>query len=166
MDKFLISSNNYDFILSNILFLKQNGVSKIYLRDKNLSLDILDKFLSLSDIEIFINHIPYLLSRHTNIHLKSYELDLANDLANYKLSYSAHSLNDIFKAYEKNIDYIFISPIFFVEGKNKPLGVDFLKQIPNHIRSRIFALGGINNSNLQVFDNFNIAGIAGIRMFL
>lgn len=166
MDKFLISSNNYDFILSNISFLKQSGVSKIYLRDKNLSLEILDKFLSLNNIEIFINHIPYLLSKHTNIHLKSYELDLAKDLANYKLSYSAHSLDDILKAYENDISYIFISPIFFVKDKNKPLGVDFLKQIPNHIKSRIFALGGINNSNLQVFDSLNIAGIAGIRMFL
>lgn len=113
MDKFLISNNNYDFILSHISQLKQNGVSKIYLRDKNLPLNILERFLLLNNVEIFINHIPSLLSKHTNIHLKGYELSLAKRLFGYKLSYSAHSLDEIFKAYESDIAYIFISPIFF-----------------------------------------------------
>lgn len=166
MDKFLISNNNYDFILSNISKLKQSGVSKIYLRDKNLSFKILDRFLALKDVEIFINYIPSLLSKHKHIHLKSHELKLAKDLSSYTLSCSTHSLDEIFRAYESNISYIFISPIFFVEGKSEPLGVDFLSKIPHYMRSRIFALGGINSANLHTLEHFNIAGMAGIRMFL
>lgn len=90
----------------------------------------------------------------------------AQDLcANLKLSYSAHSLSDILNAHKARIDYIFISPIFAVENKNPPLGIDFLAQIPHEIRSKIFALGGINANNIKDFENLGIAGIAGIRIF-
>ena len=86
---------------------------------------------------------------------------------NYKkiLSYSAHSLSDILNAHKAKIDYIFISPIFAVENKNLPLGIDFIKQIPREIKPKIFALGGINSDNINAFENLGIAGIAGIRIF-
>ncbi len=81
------------------------------------------------------------------------------------LSYSAHSLSDILNAHSAKIDYIFISPIFAVENKNPPLGVEFLAQIPREIKPKIFALGGINKTNIHAFENLGIAGIAGIRAF-
>lgn len=81
------------------------------------------------------------------------------------LSYSAHSLEDILKAHKAKIDYIFISPIFAVENKNLPLGIDFIKQIPREIKPKIFTLGGINAQNIKAFENLGIAGIAGIRIF-
>lgn len=81
------------------------------------------------------------------------------------LSYSAHSLDDILNAHRAKIDYIFISPIFAVENKNPPLGIDFIKQIPREIKPKIFALGGINANNIKMFENLDIAGVAGIRAF-
>lgn len=81
------------------------------------------------------------------------------------LSYSAHSLEDILNAHKAKIDYIFISPVFAVENKNPPLGIDFIKQIPREIKPKIFALGGINARNIKAFENLGIAGIAGIRIF-
>lgn len=98
-------------------------------------------------------------------------LDSANFAESYSqnlpkiLSYSAHSLDDILNAHKAKIDYIFISPIFAVENKNSPLGIDFIKQIPSEIKPKIFALGGINSDNIKAFENLGIAGIAGIRIF-
>ncbi|MGX3011615.1 thiamine phosphate synthase [Helicobacter sp. 23-1044] len=81
------------------------------------------------------------------------------------LSYSAHSLKDIIRAHEARIDFIFISPIFAVENKNAPLGIEFLAKIPREIKPKIFALGGINASNIHQFENLGIRGVAGIRIF-
>ncbi|RDU63965.1 thiamine phosphate synthase [Helicobacter sp. MIT 14-3879] len=170
MDKFLISNKNYEFILSNLSFMKNFGVSKIYLRDEDLSINILNNFLVSTkkyDIKIFINYNPKLsYFGKCGIHLKGKQLHLANDLTNIPISYSAHSLDDVLKAYYSGVSYIFISPIFFVENKNKPLGIEFIKQIPLYIRNKIFALGGIDSTNITELEGLGIAGVAGIRMFL
>ena len=211
LEKFLITHNNYDAILANSTRLAEYNITKIYLRDKNLSIKIFRAFLELKNIEIFVNYSDSSeILAHKNIHLKSDELHLAGELKkydliqkvkatsicrserseesqkkknrdssvaslpqndkvriNYKtiLSYSAHSLEDILKAHRAKIDYIFISPIFVVENKNPPLGIDFIKQIPREIKPKIFALGGINANNIKAFENLGIAGIAGIRIF-
>lgn len=173
LTKFLITHNNYDAILANPARLAEHNITKIYLRDKNLPLSIFRAFLELKNVEIFVNHSdsPTILA-HKNIHLKSDELYLAKSLKSCDspksariLSYSAHSLEDILNAHKAKIDYIFISPIFAVENKNPPLGIDFIKQIPREIKPKIFALGGINANNIKAFENLGIAGIAGIRAF-
>lgn len=201
LEKFLITHNNYDAILANSARLAEHNITKIYLRDKNLSIKIFRAFLELKNVEIFVNYSDSsAILAHKNIHLKSDELHLAGELKNIDchdlplaslamtdsgaktldsaifaesysqnlpkiLSYSAHSLGDILKAHKAKIDYIFISPIFAVENKNPPLGIDFIKQIPREIKPKIFALGGINAQNINAFENLGIAGIAGIRIF-
>lgn len=198
LEKFLITHNNYDAILANSARLAEHNITKIYLRDKNLSIKIFRVFLELKNVEIFVNHSDSSeILAHKNIHLKSDELHLAKELKSQNLldsanlininraksldsaiftesysqnlpkilSYSAHSLDDILKAHKAKIDYIFISPIFAVENKNPPLGVEFLAQIPREIKPKIFALGGINAQNIKAFENLGIAGIAGIRIF-
>ena len=173
MQKFFITHNNYDAILANPARLAEHNITKIYLRDKKLPIEIFRAFLELKNVEIFVNHSdsPEILA-HKNIHLKSDELHLAKVLKSCDspkiariLSYSAHSLSNIFNAHKAKIDYIFISPIFAVENKNPPLGVEFLTQIPREIKPKIFALGGINENNIHAFENLGIAGIAGIRAF-
>ena len=180
----MITHNNYDAILANPTRLAEHNITKIYLRDKNLPLKIFRAFLRLKNVEIFVNHndLPEILA-HKNIHLKSDELHLAGKLKSVDcydlplanalnaqnppkvLSYSAHSLSDILSAHRAKIDYIFISPIFAVENKNPPLGVEFLANIPREIKPKIFALGGINSDNIKEFENIGIGGIAGIRAF-
>ena len=184
MEKFLITNNNYNAILAHSACLAEHNITKIYLRDKNLPLKIFHAFLRLKNVEIFVNYndSPEILA-HKNIHLKSDELHLAGKLKGVDcydlplanapnsqnppkvLSYSAHSLSDILNAHRAKIDYIFISPIFAVENKNPPLGVEFLAQIPREIKPKIFALGGINSDNIKEFENIGIGGIAGIRIF-
>lgn len=173
MQKFLITHNNYEAILANPTRLAEHNINKIYLRDRNLPSEIFHAFLELKNVEIFVNRSesPEILA-HKNIHLKSDELHLAKSLKSCDspksariLSYSAHSLSDILNAHKAKIDYIFISPVFAVENKNPPLGVEFLAQIPRKIKPKIFALGGINANNIHAFENLDIAGIAGIRAF-
>lgn len=168
LEKFLITNNNYDVILSHTSLFKRHNISKIYVRDKHLSKEIFEKFLAIKDTEIFINVMESSdFLAHKNIHLKGNELHLAKDFQSNGaiLSYSAHSMQDILEAYKLHINYIFISPIFAVSGKNMPLGVGFLGQIPQEIKNRIFALGGIDKNNMQIFEKLGIKGIAGIRIF-
>lgn len=166
LEKFLITNNNYEAILAKNELLYRHNIRKIYLRDSALDLRILERFLKLKDIEIFINFVES-GKDFRQIHLKGNQLHLARSLKqNGKiLSYSAHSMQEILEAFRLDIDYIFISPIFAVRGKNEPLGVEFLEQIPREIRSRIFALGGIQQSNVAIFEKLGIKGIAGIRIF-
>lgn len=167
LEKFLITNNNYSAILANPARLAEHKITKIYLRDRNLSPTIFRAFLELKNVEIFVNYTesPELLS-YKNIHLKGNELHLAGRFKGIKvLSYSAHSLEDIIRAHESKIDYIFISPIFAVEGKNAPLGLEIFTQIPCEVKPKIFALGGINEDNIKDFENLGIRGVAGIRAF-
>ena len=190
IEKFLITNGNYNAILANPARLRENNITKIYLRDKKLPSEIFRAFLelqsALKNVEIFVNYAksPTILA-HKYIHLKSDELHLAKSLKsqnlgvesthplapsaregkNKILSYSAHSLKDIICAHKAKINYIFISPIFAVENKNAPLGIEFLKQIPREIKPKIFALGGINADNIKDFENLGIRGVAGSRAF-
>lgn len=171
IEKFLITDGNYNAILANPTRLREHNITKIYLRDKKLPSEILREFQQIKNVEIFVNYSESnAILAHTHIHLRGDELHLARNLqdssANHKiLSYSAHSLEDIIRAHEAQINYIFISPIFAVENKNAPLGIEFLKQIPREIKPKIFALGGINADNIKDFENLGIRGVAGIRAF-
>lgn len=173
LDKFLITSNKfYNDIDSNILYACDCGVSKIYLREFEIYrfykfVDICSKY----KLSLFVNYVNFyiddILKFANGIHLKSTDFDLIESIPHKKLvSYSAHNINDVIKAYNKNIDYIFLSPIFNVKDKGPALGISYLNKIPNKYKNKIYALGGINHSNIDSFLNIGIKGVAGIRMFL
>lgn len=172
LDKFLITSPIfYKNIDKNLKYALSLGVSKVYLRDLKLSKSLLLSFIKSCkkyNILLFINYIVDFLSYDiAGIHLRGQELGLRDKLANFFLvSYSAHSLNDVIKAYEMNVNFIFLSPIFSLENKNPMLGIEYIQRIPPIYRDSIYALGGINFSNESLFFNLGIRGIAGIRMFI
>jgi thiamine-phosphate pyrophosphorylase len=70
------------------------------------------------------------------------------------------------QAYQDGADYVFISPIFQVEGKAPPIGVEKLKEIVNKLPLPVYALGGINKFNVQSVLDTGVYGIASIRYFL
>ncbi|RAX52688.1 hypothetical protein CCY99_06865 [Helicobacter sp. 16-1353] len=172
IDKFLITNPSfYTNIDRNIAYAMESGVSKIYLRDIGLSENLLIDFLESCkkyNILLFINYIVKFLSYNINgIHLKGGELHLVDKIpANLFISYSAHSLDDVINAYNSNVDFIFLSPILFVKGKMPPLGIEYINKIPDIYKHKIYALGGINSTNIEDFYNLGIKGVAGIRMFL
>lgn len=173
LDKFLITNHLFYINTANHLsYASKLGVSKVYLRDLNLCLDILESFgesCKKLNILLFINYLKDFLSHSLvrGVHLKSDELDYKPNIPqNLLTSYSAHNLNDIEKAYNAGIDYIFLSPIFFVEHKMPPLGLEYISKIPQIYKKRLYALGGINHSNISHFVSLGVKGVAGIRMFL
>ncbi|RUM60782.1 MAG: thiamine phosphate synthase [Persephonella sp.] len=79
---------------------------------------------------------------------------------------SCHSLECALNSEKEGADYIFISPIFFVEGKGKPIGLEGLKEVIAKVKIPIYALGGINKENLKEVFKTGVYGVASIRMFL
>ncbi|MDR1007366.1 MAG: thiamine phosphate synthase [Campylobacteraceae bacterium] len=80
---------------------------------------------------------------------------------------SAHSLQEANEALLFGVDLITISPIFYVENKNKPLGLEKLKEITDKIPNKCIALGGIlENSQIHTCKEAGAIGYASIRYFL
>ena len=98
LEKFLITNGNYSAILANPTRLAEHNINKIYLRDRNLPIEIFRAFLKLKNVEIFVNRSdsPEILA-HKNIHLKSDELHLAGELKNmdcYDLPLASLAMTD------------------------------------------------------------------------
>lgn len=172
LDRFLITTPDfYSNITENLAYAKNLGASKVYVRDTSLAPEILGAFMESClkyDMVLFINAIKaYFACGVGGIHLKSAELARIDEIPRHlRTSYSAHSLEDIEVAYNRGVDCIFISPIFAVKDKGRALGVEILGKIPLRFRHKIYALGGINASNLAQIAAFGIKGVAGIRMFI
>ena len=79
---------------------------------------------------------------------------------------SCHSLECAKVAEEQGADYITFSPIFYVPNKGKPQGLDKLKEVVNQISIPVYALGGINSSNIDDVLKTGVFGVASIRLFL
>lgn len=173
LDRFLITSQQfYGDIDSNVSYAYDCGVSKIYLREFEIPrfynlLTACQKFNILLFVNYIDKHKEHILKYANGIHLKSRDFAIADFIPSEKLvSYSAHNLNDVDKAHNKGVDFIFLSPVFFVVGKGSPLGIEYFYNLPNKYKDKIYALGGINFDNISMFYDTNIRGIAGIRMFL
>ncbi|MDR1976105.1 MAG: thiamine phosphate synthase [Campylobacteraceae bacterium] len=80
---------------------------------------------------------------------------------------SAHSLDEAKEAVDLGADFITISPIFYTPDKNKPLGLEKLKEITAKIPTKCIALGGIlEESQILAIKEAGAAGFASIRYFL
>lgn len=170
MDRFLITHPSFYPKIHAILQNAKNlGASKIYIRDETIAKNTLYKIANCAlefDFEIFINHCIFKCDwmKNCHLHLKTSELNLLSNYhkKSFKISCSAHNLAQINIA--NNANYIFLSPIFATKNKT-PLGMEIFSKIPDSLKSKIYALGGINEANLALFKDLNIAGIAGISMF-
>ena len=164
--------------LDTIKEVLDKGVRLIQIREKDLSDDELynltDKVLEVSkgyDAKIFINSrvdIAYMLGLD-GVHLTSRSVPVSvvkRKFPDLIVGKSCHSVEDVLKAQEEGADYVFISPIFEVEGKGKPIGIEGLKKVLEVAKIPVYALGGINNSNVEEVLKTGVYGIAGIRFFL
>jgi thiamine-phosphate pyrophosphorylase len=80
---------------------------------------------------------------------------------------SAHSLKEANEAVSLGADFITISPVFYTPNKNKPLGLEKLKEITDKIPNKCIALGGISDSSeIQMCEDAGAVGYASIRYFL
>jgi len=109
------------------------------------------------------------ISKIDGVHLPENSFDVKDVKTNFPeliVGKSCHSFECAKKAEKEGADYIIFSPIFEVEGKGKPKGIDSLKKLVESVSIPVYALGGINSSNIDKVFETGVFGVAGIRLFL
>ena len=100
----------------------------------------------------------YLPSFNNNINHLSYKFR-----KKFLIIGSAHNLKEIRIKEKQRVKKIFISSIFKKE-KNY-LGINKFKKLSRLTKTKIIALGGINQNNLKKIKLLNISGFAAINFF-
>lgn len=88
---------------------------------------------------------------------------------NFIFSFSCHSFKSFLSARKLKPDMIFISPIFPTSShkETKSLGLQYLAKIITKNRNSlpIYALGGVNSTNLKSLKKLGLAGFGAINFF-
>lgn len=105
-------------------------------------------------------NIKYCDGVHLNAKSKSVQEVRAAFGGNIAIGYSSHSVNEAREALKAGADYVFLSPVFkSKDGLSKPLGLEEFNRAVEEIGSGVFALGGVNSSNVGLLST-KITGIA------
>ena len=78
---------------------------------------------------------------------------------------SAHNQKEISEKISQKCKAVFLSPIFNVKKKNKFLGIHKFNLLSRVNKINIFALGGINEHNIQKLNLLYVKGFGGISLF-
>ncbi|MEG0843947.1 MAG: thiamine phosphate synthase [Romboutsia sp.] len=160
-NRHLCSEDRYLEVLKEASY---NGVEYIVLREKDLdNRDLINLYFKVKstinkNTKIIINSN---LDVYNNVDADGIHLPLEKFmmLKNNKLirkrgivGVSTHSLDDIFKLVDSDIDYIFLSHIYETKCKDglEPKGIDILKDAKSILKNtniKLVALGGILPSN-------------------
>lgn len=181
MDRFFFITDRKKFkrpFLDQVKHVLDKGIRLIQVREKDLPEDEL--FSLLEDVvkvsqgygaKIFVNSrvdMAVLLNLE-GVHLPSRSIPLyrvKHKFPHLKVGKSCHTVEELLKAQEDGADYLFFSPIFPVEGKGRPVGIEGLTEILKVVKVPVYALGGINKINLKEVLDTGVYGVAGIRMFI
>ncbi len=155
------------------------GVEIIQLREKNKPMDKLVKLAGeLSNIckangvTFIVNDDP-LLAKEADadgVHLgqedlKKYSISAAREIIGKDkiIGVSTHSLAELNKANNKDVDYIAFGPIFPTQTKDYFLGITDIKEALSLAKKPLVFIGGINLSNLDQLLTEGARNIAVIR---
>jgi len=78
---------------------------------------------------------------------------------------SAHSQKEIHKKIEQNCEAIFLSPLFHIKKSKIHLNLHKFNYLSLSNKTKIFALGGISENNIQKLKLLKIKGFGGINLF-
>lgn len=91
------------------------------------------------------------------------EMISARLLDDFIIGYSTHSVEEAISS-ATLADYISIGPIFETPAKPiKPLGTDVIKEIKQHVKIPVVAIGGIDQSNVRAVLDAGADAVAVIR---
>lgn len=79
------------------------------------------------------------------------------------IGYSTHALDEAMEAEHDGADFVLFGPVFFTPSKaplGAPQGVAALKEIVEKVALPVYAIGGINATNLAVTMTSGIHGVA------
>ena len=84
---------------------------------------------------------------------------------NFIIIGSAHSQKEIHKKIEQNCEAIFLSPLFHIKKSKNYLNLHKFNYLSLLCKTKIFALGGISEKNIQKLKLLKIKGFGGINLF-
>ena len=165
-----ISGYNENYIkrLSNNIAIIYRNYNKIL--DKNEILKIKKlckkngkKFFLANNIKIAIKldlDGVYIPSFNKEIKINSY-----NKKKNFIILGSAHNIYEIRIKELQHVNYIFLSPLFFVKKSKKFLGIHKFNRLKNYTKKKLICLGGIKKNNLNKIKLVNACGFASVSLF-
>lgn len=137
----------------------QSGVKSVILREKDLSAD---EYRQLAEKSVEICHKynkPCILHSYPEIALETgadgvhVTMDMLRNLPEKKIftGVSCHSVGEAKEAEIIGADYIIAGHIFQTDCKKNltPRGLDFLHEVCNSIKIPVYAIGGIDNNNIE-----------------
>ena len=84
---------------------------------------------------------------------------------NFSILGSAHNVKELRIKERQNVQFIFLSPIFFVPKSKGYLGVSKFNFLSNKTKMKKIALGGINKENIKKLKMLSCDGYASISLF-
>lgn len=176
-DKF----NSEDEFLDAIASALEGGVDILQFREKNLSarkmIELGKKIKQLClqyDVTFIVNDrvdIAAILEAD-GVHLGQDDLDVksAREILGDKciVGVSTHTPEQALKAVEDGADYIGAGPVFATPTKEDriPVGLDYVKWVSKNIALPAFAIGGINEENVNEVINAGAKMIAVVRAII
>ena len=80
--------------------------------------------------------------------------------------YSAHSIEDAYRAQELGADMVTLSPIYETPGKGEALGIEVLQEACSRLTIPVIALGGVTDeAKIEEVRRAGAGGFASIRYF-
>lgn len=105
-----------------------------------------------------------------NIHLPIRKLKDNKEKLKYfnKIGVSIHSVEDAKFAEREGATYITAGHIFITDCKKglEPRGLNFLNQVCGSVNIPVYAIGGINNENIELVINEGAAGVCMMSGFM
>jgi len=78
---------------------------------------------------------------------------------------SAHNQKEIYEKIAQKCKAIFLSPIFYVKKSKTFLDTNKFNFLSRYNKIDFFALGGINENNIQKLKLLNVKGVGGVTIF-
>jgi thiamine-phosphate pyrophosphorylase len=160
-------------------FAEEAKIDYFQLREKNLtSRELLDHAKHLGSILV---HTKLIINGHLDVaiasgadgvHLQKNSVPIEvvrRRFPDLIVGYSAHSPEELQEARLQGASYAFLSPLFAPRSKQsdlKPIGIPQFKEWITRCNIPVFALGGINETNLREVEQTGCAGVAAISLFV
>ena len=96
---------------------------------------------------------------------KEIKINCYNKKKNFVVLGSAHNIYEIRIKELQRINYIFLSPLFFIKKSKKFLGIHKFNAYKNYTKKKLICLGGIKKNNLNKIKLLNAYGFASVSLF-
>lgn len=155
-----------------LLELAQNNVTFI-LREKDCTAPEYQKMAeyakSITDNFIIHSHIDLAKKMsHKKIHLTMNDF-LKNDVSDFDLvGVSVHSLDEAKECAKRGAHYVIFSHIFETDCKKglRPKGIKELRRVCKEVSIPVYALGGINENNINSVTMAGASGMCAMSLFM